>query len=182
MSSNDPIWIEMKEGNQEAFLTIYSQNYRFLFSYGFSLCLDKELTKDCIQEIFVELWNKRTTVNTEVKNVRSYLFTWLRRKISRAQLRTKKVKDLEEYSSRINYENSYEDLLIAFQEAEEKKEKLRQALKKLTKKQLEIIRLKFFESLSYDAISEKTSLTTRTIYNTIFEAICQLKKFMYIFF
>jgi RNA polymerase sigma factor (sigma-70 family) len=182
MSSNDPAWIEMIEGNKEAFLIIYNQNYRFLFSYGFSLCVDRELTKDCIQEIFLELWNKRTTMNSKVQNVRSYLFTCLRRKISRARLRTKKVKDSEEHSSGINFENSYENLLIAFQESEENKERLRLALKKLTKKQLEIIRLKFFENLTYEAISEKTSLTTRTIYNTIYEGISRLKEFMYIFF
>ncbi|HXR83684.1 MAG TPA: sigma-70 family RNA polymerase sigma factor [Hanamia sp.] len=183
MSSTDLIWKEMKEGNKNAFLIIYRQNYRYLFSYGFSLCIDKELTKDCIHEMFLELWDKRTAVNSEVANVRSYLFTWLRRKISRAQSLAKKEKALEGYSDTTdNYQNSYEYLLIAFQESEEKKEKLRRALDNLTKKQLEIIRLKFFENLSYEVISEKTSLTTRTVYNTIYEAISRLREFMNIFF
>lgn len=183
MSSIDLTWKEMKEGSKNAFLTIYRQNYRYLLAYGFSLCTDKELTKDCIHEMFLELWNKRTSVTSEIQNVRSYLFTWLRRKISHAQSHAKKEKALEGYSSTMdNYEYSYEDLLIAFQESEEKKEKLRRALGNLTKKQLEIIRLKFFENLSYEEISEKTSLTTRTIYNTIYEAILRLKEFMHIFF
>lgn len=110
MSSIDLTWKEMKEGNKNAFLTIYRQNYRHLFSYGFSLCIDKELTKDCIHEMFLELWDKKTSVNSEVENVRSYLFTWLRRKISRAQSVAKKEKALEGYSYTIDsYENSYED-------------------------------------------------------------------------
>lgn len=183
MASIDLTWKEMKEGNKNAFLSIYRQNYKYLFSYGFSLCTDKELTKDCIHEMFLELWNKRSSSGFDVLNVRSYLFTWLRRKISRAQLLAKKEKSLEEYSYvNDNFENSYEDLLIAFQETEEKKEKLRRGLKNLTKKQLEIIRLKFFENLSYDEISEKTSLTTRTVYNTIYQAISRLREFMTIFF
>jgi DNA-directed RNA polymerase specialized sigma24 family protein len=66
----------MKEGNKNAFLILYRENYRYLFSYGFSLCMDKELTKDCIHEMFLELWYKRTSVNREVQNIRSYLFTW----------------------------------------------------------------------------------------------------------
>ena len=52
----------------------------------------------------------------------------------------------------------YEELLIAFQQTEEKKEQLKRALDTLTKKQLEIIRLKFFDNLSYSQISAKTSL------------------------
>jgi RNA polymerase sigma factor (sigma-70 family) len=183
MSSTNVIWREMKEGNKNAFLTLYRENYRYLFSYGFSLCMDKELTKDCIHEMFLELWDKRTSVNKEVQNTRAYLFTWLRRKISHAQSVAKKQKALEGYSSTIdNYENSYEDLLIAFQESGEKKEKLRRALSSLTKKQIEIIRLKFFENLGYEAISEKTSLSTRTVYNTIYEALLRLKEFMHILF
>ncbi len=60
---------------------------------------------------------------------------------------------------------------IAFQQSEEKKEQLRNALKNLTKKQIEIIRLKFFDNLSYAEIAAKTSLTSRTVYNLIYEAI-----------
>ena len=69
----------------------------------------------------------------------------------------------------------YEDLLIAFQQSEEKKNRLRAALKKLTKKQLQIIRLKFFDNLSYEEIAAKTSLKQRTVYNLIYEAIRHLR-------
>src|SRR6185437_6043860 len=183
MPSVNLTWTEMKDGNKDAFLMIYRQNYRYLFSYGFSLCIDRELTKDCIHEMFLELWNKRASVNSEVVNVRSYLLTWLRRKISHTLLHSKKEKALEGYFYDMDiFEKSYEDLLIAFQETEEKKEKLRKALKTLTKKQLEIVRLKFFDNLSYQAISEKTFLTTRSVYNTIYEAISRLREFMNIFF
>jgi len=73
---------------------------------------------------------------------------------------------------------SYETLLVAFQLSEEKKENLREALKKLTKKQLEIIRLKFFENLSYAEIAARTSLKQRTVYNLIYEALRQLRETM----
>ena len=74
----------MVGGDQNAFLTIYQNHYQSLFSYGLSITGDKELTKDCIQELFLEIWKTRLTLNKEVDNIRSYLFTWLRRKISYA--------------------------------------------------------------------------------------------------
>jgi RNA polymerase sigma-70 factor (ECF subfamily) len=141
--------------------------------------VDRELTKDCIQELFVEIWNTRTSLNKEVTNVRSYLFTWLRRKMSRELSRLAKESVFNEATDESgSIQASYEELLIAFQQSEEKKEQLRLALAKLTRKQLEIIKLKFFENLSYRAIATKKSITRRTAYNTIYESIRLLRESM----
>jgi RNA polymerase sigma-70 factor (ECF subfamily) len=172
-------WGLMAGGDRDAFLTLYQGHYQALFSYGFSLSSNRELTKDCIQELFLEIWKKRPSLNKDVKNVRSYLFTWLRRKISRElSLLSKHVfsEGIEEEFPAI--QSSYEELLIAFQQSEEKKEQLGFALKKLTKMQLEVIRLKFYENLSYQAIAEQTSRTPRTIYNLAYEAIRHLRESM----
>ena len=75
------LWSTMIRGNPDSFLAIYENNYQSLFSYGFSLTADRELTKDCIQELFMEMWKTRLTLNKNVSNIRSYLFTWLRRNI-----------------------------------------------------------------------------------------------------
>ncbi|HEV8083294.1 MAG TPA: sigma-70 family RNA polymerase sigma factor [Chitinophagaceae bacterium] len=174
-TNND--WKGMKEGSKTAFLNIYKENYKILFSYGFSLTCDKEITKDCIQDMFLEIWDTRFSNNSDVENVRSYLCTWLRRKISRIQSKVSK----ERYSKSCFAESndntsSYETLLIAFQDDMEKKERLMRALSHLTKKQLEIIRYKFFENLSYEAISIKTNLTIRTIYNSTHIAVRHLRE------
>lgn len=176
-------WARMVAGDKYAFLTLYQSHYQGLFCYGFSLSTDRELTKDCIQELFLEIWNTRPALNKEVKNVRSYLFTWLRRKMSRELARIAKENSSGELMEEFPFtQSSYEELLIAFQQSEEKKEELRRALKKLTKKQLEIIKLKFFENLSYRAIAAQTSLTPRTVYNLIYEAIRHLRESMKVLF
>ena len=170
-------WKEMKEGDKKAFLEIYKQHYQSLFSYGFSISGDKEITKDSIQEMFLELWNKRSSLTAEVSNIRTYLCNWLRRKINAAHLKNKKEKAAEEsIDTYIEMIYSYEDLLIAFEENKEKKDKVARALQSLSKKQIEIIRMKYFENLSYEEISTKTSLTVRTVYNTVFSAIKRLRE------
>jgi len=175
-------WLCMVGGDQNAFLTIYQNHYQSLFSYGLSITGDKELTKDCIQELFLEIWKTRITLNNEVGNIRSYLFTWLRRKIGHALSRLAKAKALVVTQDATLNQSSYVDLLIAFQQSEEKKDQLRDALKKLTKKQLEIIRLKFFDNLSYAEIAAKTSLAPRTVYNLIYEGIRHLRENMIVLF
>ena len=72
-------------------------------------------------------------------------------------------------------EPSYEDLLIAFQNSESDRKNIQNALEHLTKKQLEIIRMRYFDNLSYKEIACRTSLTSRTIYNTVFEALRRLR-------
>ena len=172
-------WRCMARGDTDAFLTIYECHYQALFSYGFSLTANTELTKDCIQDLFLEIWKQRNNINKDVANVRAYLFTWLRRKLYKELTRLEGEKDTDEWIKGFDQNTlSYETLLVAFQLSEEKKENLREALKKLTKKQLEIIRLKFFENLSYAEIAARTSLKQRTVYNLIYEALRQLRETM----
>jgi len=173
------LWSCMIRGNRDAFLDIYANQYQSLFSYGFSLNADREMVKDCIQELFMEIWKTRRTLNGKVKNIRAYLFTWLRRKIFHELSRK-----TGERNNNISFENTlsnilpYEDLLIAFQQSEEDKSNLHAALKKLSRGQLEVIRLKFFDNLSYAQIAVKTSLSIRTIYNLIYEALTHLRASM----
>jgi len=169
-------WSCMTGGDTDAFLSVYECHYQALFSYGFTLTANSELTKDCIQELFLEIWKKHATINKEVENVRAYLFTWLRRKIFKELTRLDGEKCTDELIKKFSQNIlPYEDLLIAFQQSEEKKDRLRAALKKLTKKQLQIIRLKFFDNLSYEEIAAKTLLKQRTVYNLIYEAIRHLR-------
>lgn len=179
MSSN---WHNMMNGDKEAFLSIYQENFAALFHYGFSITADRELTKDCIQDLFLDIWNTRPSLNKEVINVRSYLFTWLRRKTSHKKLLILRQGKSNLQSSEANDREDfcYETLLIAFQQSEEKKEQLCKALESLTKNQMEIIRLKFYENMSYEDIAQRTSLTTRTVYNIVYEAMRRLKESMLI--
>ena len=172
-------WRSLIEGDQDSFLLLYETHYQALFCYGFSLSVDRELTKDCIQELFIEIWTTRPSLNKDVSNVRSYLFTWLRRKISRELSRRAKETAYTDSNDETGLtQSSYEELLIAFQQSDEKKEQLRLALSKLTPQQIDIIKLKFFENLSYQAIADRKSLTPRTVYNTIYRSIRQLRESM----
>jgi RNA polymerase sigma factor (sigma-70 family) len=176
-------WCNIIKGDKEAFLIIYHKYYRTLFRYGFSLSGDRELTKDCIQQLFLDIWNTRSTLNKDVENIQSYLFTWLRRKLSRKQSRLSKEKTYQHsVEGNQTKEFCYEELLIAFQDAEETKEQLKRALSTLTKVQLEIIRLKFFDNLSYTEISAKTLLAKRSVYNIIHLAISRLREAMTVLF
>jgi RNA polymerase sigma-70 factor (ECF subfamily) len=71
---------------------------------------------------------------------------------------------------------SYEEILIRVQGDQEMNQRLHSALTKLSPKQKEFVKLKFFEGLTYDEIAEKHTQSVKTCYNVIYDAIKSLKK------
>ncbi|HEY1870792.1 MAG TPA: sigma-70 family RNA polymerase sigma factor [Chitinophagaceae bacterium] len=169
-------WSSILEGDKEAFLAFYRENYQSLFSYGYRICGNKELAKDSIQDMFLELWKSRKSVNPEVKSSLSYLMTWLRRVISR-QLKT----NAKHLNYKINPDDSvnepaYEELLINQQNDENRKKQLQAALLQLTPAQLNIIQQRFFEKKSFQEIADENGLAKQTVYNVVYKALVILKK------
>jgi len=164
------------KGDREAFLAFYRDCYQTLFSYGFRLCSNKELTKDCLQELFLELWKSRHTLNPAVKNSSSYLMTWLRRIISRRILSDSHSATTNQHAGDSPGEPSYEELLIFHESDEERKKKLSAALDLLTPAQLKMIRLRFFENKSIQEIADENSISKQTVYNTVHKALVILRQ------
>jgi RNA polymerase sigma factor (sigma-70 family) len=75
------------------------------------------------------------------------------------------------------YEFSYEEVIIAFQEQEATRKTLKDALLQLTNKQKEVIRLRFFENKSYEEIALLLDCEQRTIYNCLYEAVARLRHY-----
>ena len=61
------------------FSEVYQQLFQNLFSYGMQICGNKELVKDCIQELFSEFWKNQKTL-TKIKSVKPYLLKCIKRK------------------------------------------------------------------------------------------------------
>lgn len=150
----DSIWHSFKGGSEAAFECIYDTYFPKLYNYGMRICQDKALVKDCIQNLFVELWQKREQVS-EVKAVKYYLFKSLRRKL---------VKDMGEQNKHVSKEGleeqytfevsfSHEFLLITNQIDHENKERLLRAFQFLTQRQKEAVFLRFYENMEYEHIA-----------------------------
>ena len=53
--SDEKLWESCLTGDKEAFKEIYCRFYSLLYNYGSKLVSDKDLVKDCIQDIFIKL-------------------------------------------------------------------------------------------------------------------------------
>ena len=169
------LWRKIREGDKEALFVLYDDTYFHLVRYGLSVYADSDLVKDCIGQLFLKLWDRHTTLN-DVENVQSYLFTALRRLIvDYLQAENRAGATIQGLHAEEGKEASYEEVIIARERDEELRRNLTDALNALTPKQIELIRLKFYENLSYKEIADISSQSVKTSYNTIYDAIKVLR-------
>lgn len=170
------LWVEFQSGNEMAYAKIYQDNANGLYCYGLKLVKDSGLIQDCIQDLFVEIWNNKHRLG-QVRSIKSYLFKALRRKIlSEATSRRKHI-DFDYYG---DYKDSKvisgERKLIEKQEFDLQLQKLKKVMDKLTHKQREVIYLKYYSQLSYPEMAEVMGLSIKGTYKLVGRAIHVLRK------
>ena len=174
------IWKSIINGDVNALSKFYKQHYVGLINYGRTIIDDKEFVNNCFMELLIEFWDKRSAL-PEVENVRSYLMTSLSRAILHALKSDKRrqIKHIELQQISADHQWSYEEHLVKLQSDINLKTKIAKAMGRLTARQQELIRLKFFANLSYDEIAAQCGITKRTAYNTIYDGIKVLQTELY---
>jgi RNA polymerase sigma factor (sigma-70 family) len=181
-SSNEPKpensdrWNAFRAGDDAAFGEIAREHYRSLFNYGIKFSKDREFVKDCIQDLFLELWTKRETIG-DTEFVKFYLLKSLRRKIHRESMRQNRLADEDEldFDAESAGETSIEEQIIAGETSEELIKTLNQQLVLLTKRQQEIIYLRFFENMDNESVAQVMSISKQAVANLLYRTIQELK-------
>jgi RNA polymerase sigma factor (sigma-70 family) len=170
------IWNAFRQGNREALDYIFKEHASNLFAYGTRFTKDQELVLDCIQDLFVELWNRRLALN-ETNSIKFYLLKSLRRRIARTVHGAKRLEtitdEVQYLEEKMNF--SVEHLMVAQESDQARKAGLRRALEGLTKRQRESIYLKFFQGLNNEAIASVMNLSEASAATLVSQAIAALR-------
>ncbi|WP_158795824.1 RNA polymerase sigma factor [Pedobacter sp. L105] len=171
-------WALLVEGEKQGLYECFNLFYDDLYRFGLSLYKNPELVKEGINNLFLELWRIKYKL-AGVQNVQQYILTIYKRILYKTYLQLSEetpspdLKDIP--AGNIPLEPSYESILIASQHDEHMKKRLQNALSQLSPRQKEIIRLRYFNAVSFKDISEQTGLSERTVYNTLHNAIKVLR-------
>ena len=169
------IWNKFRKGNDLYFKEIYQTHIKYLLQYGLKFTNDREFVKDCIHDLFVDLYSHRETLG-ETNKIRPYLFICLKRKIIRSLRQTQNniSLNIEELPFLVDYSLEKN---IDFEETEQLKKKLlSEALNNLSSRQKEVIYLRFIEELEYEEISQLLEINYQSARNLIHRAIEQLRE------
>jgi RNA polymerase sigma factor (sigma-70 family) len=161
-------------GDIAAFSKLYNLHVNLLYNYGCKLTTDVELLKDCIQDVFVKIYNKRTELST-VANFKSYIIISLKNKLcdesrKRVNLSDVAVDELDVISSD-NIEKDYID---------NEKEMLdnvfvTKILDQLSPRQRKAIILYYIEEKKYEEICFIMDMNYQSVRNLIHRGISKLR-------
>lgn len=87
------MWHRFRQGDAAAFEFLFKKYNPVLTQYGVKFFYDPELVEDCVQELFLHLWNRRNRLK-DVKVVKYYLITSLRRLLLRNAVLMKRQADM----------------------------------------------------------------------------------------
>ena len=171
------MWNEFRGGNHTAFTQIYQNYISLLYNYSTSITPDRELIKDCLHDLFVELWKNHKNLG-ETTSIRYYLMASIKRKLVRHLETTQRHSRHHEayYLENPDYTGSHEHRLVAFEEEKLLTDNLNESFRFLTKRQKEAVSLKFFQDMDTDQISNVMNINPQSVYNLIFGALKILKE------
>ncbi|MBD2753368.1 RNA polymerase sigma factor [Spirosoma validum] len=181
---DETLWNQFRSGDENAFARLYQNYVQTLYHYCAHFATDRALIKDCIHDLFVELWKHRTTIGPTT-SVRFYLMASIKRKLVRHLTAEQKLVSQDEITNgrRVGdmlpgADPSHENLLIAHEEDSFMNDCLHQALDKLPRRQREAVHLRYFQNMSNEEISALMQINIQSVYNLIFGAMSNLKRYV----
>jgi RNA polymerase sigma factor (sigma-70 family) len=185
MANNERLlWEKMLKGNDEAFSFIYEKYSKQLYLYGLKFTPNTAIIEDCIQDLFVSIFNNSRISTTD--NIQFYVFRAFRNRLVRMLTRERKI--INSYSNEIDFGVifSIEKSIIENESSESVRNKLKLAVDGLTKRQKETVYLRFTRGLAYDEIAGIMGMEVESCRNTISRAIktirTRMKTFTVLFF
>jgi RNA polymerase sigma factor (sigma-70 family) len=175
-SSDATLWSQIKLGDEEAFSSLFERYYSTLVNYGKTLISVEDKAKDCVQDVFVDIWTYRNSL-TDVILVKAYLLSSVRKRISRIHARDhvfSKIKSVDSLDFLFDF--SIEDRLIADETTAKKVAQLNKSINKLSARQKEALYLRYHHGLTVEQVSEVLHLNYQSTKNLLHRAILQLRK------
>lgn len=160
----------MRSGDDTALKLIYKKYWNPLFSSAYNILRDQQACEDIIQDIFINLWNKREQIEIKV-SLKSYLFASARYEVYR-QVRYGSVREdiFKNVHERLQTPSEYGNI-----EHRELLSQINSIVDKLSAKCKVVYKLSREEQLSHKEIASQLDISTKTVENHLNKALRQLR-------
>ncbi|HMU06824.1 MAG TPA: sigma-70 family RNA polymerase sigma factor [Kaistella sp.] len=187
MNTKTDSWLisSFKNGDENALAVLIERHQKDLFSFIFYKLMDEDLANDIFQDTFMKiivtlkegryneegkfiLWAKRIAHNLIIDHFR------LRAKHNKVSDSSYDNDEFSIFDLLANQEENIEEQLISRQIQED----LMKMLKFLPENQQEVIKLRFFDGLSFKEIADQTDTSINTTLGRVRYALINLRKIM----
>lgn len=164
----------LREGNRQAFETIYHQYKRRIAGNLLRLLKSKDLVDETIQELFAKLWEHRASIDSN-QPIKAYLFGIARNltiDTFRRAAREEKFRGHLQATFNEAYHHVEEHLM-----PDERMQLLEAAIAQMPPQRQRVFRLCKLEGKSYEEVSKLLDISTATVNAHITKANSQLQAF-----
>jgi RNA polymerase sigma-70 factor (family 1) len=160
----------LQAGDDIALKLIYKKYWNQLFKSAFKILQDQQACEDIIQDVFINLWNKRDRIEIKV-SLKSYLYASARYEVYR-QIRHGSVREdiFDQLHERLQTPAEYGNL-----EYRELLSKINSIVDNLSEKCRVVYKLSREEELSHKEIASELNISTKTVENHLNKALRQLR-------
>lgn len=164
-----------RQGDQNAFMSLYDMYAEMLLIYGLCITSDKELVKDCVQDVFIKLISK--SQDLQVTKVTSYLLISLRNRLldefrRKNYMTETAVEDIRISSTTVeDVENSY----ILDESSLNNVRKVQILMDELTPRQRQVFTLYYIEQRKYEDICDIMQMNYHSVRNLVHRGMLKLR-------
>ncbi|MEL0650748.1 RNA polymerase sigma-70 factor [Algibacter sp. TI.3.09] len=170
-NSDSEIIRKLKVDDKKALTILYNSYWKVLYISSYNLLKNKEVCEEIIQDVFIDLWNKRKDLEIKV-SLQSYLYACVRYKVF-AEFRTNKMMRVElfdDLNERLQYTTPETKMMH-----KELKNFVKLVVESLPEKCKKVYKLSRQEQLSHKEIAEQLGITVKTVENHITNALRVLR-------
>lgn len=173
------LWNTFRNGDQNAFSSLYSLFAADLYRYGYNLVRNQQLVEDCLHELFLHLHENHQRLGP-TDNIRFYLYRSLRRRLLDAVGRSTKYESAGYlFADADFFIQPHENTMIEYELAEQQKQLIINALSRLPRRQKELLYLVYTKGLSYAQAAEVMTLSMKSVYNTVSLALITMRRYVH---
>lgn len=100
--ANRNLLLKLNQGDESALVEIYKQFWQPLFISAYNILKDKESCEDILQNLFINLWNKREYLQIHT-SLEAYLHTAVRYRVFTHIRNGKRVREFMENFRKLEY-------------------------------------------------------------------------------
>ncbi len=180
MGEAGSVWLDLKAGNRGAYEQVIRDYYQELFAYGIRLQNNPDFIKDCLHDLFVHIWERRTYL-AETDNIRLYLLKSLRNRVVKQVVKEARSVELEEEMDGIlPLGESTEDEIVYYENLLLTRQRVKNALRELPPRQREVLHLRFYEGLSNDRIADIMNISKPAVANLVHASLRRIRQIWHI--
>ena len=167
------IWSSFRDGSDDAYILIYRKYIRDLYFQGLQFTRNKEIIKDCIQDVFTKLG--------DTDNIQYYLLAAMRNQLLTAMSKEKIYVNTDSGNINpeiLNDERDVEEVLIEREENITLEEKVNLVMSLLTDRQKEAIRYRYIECLRMEEICALMDMNYQSLQNILSRAMKKMRQYV----